>query len=283
MLSRLFCCNGQRVKKVVNGITTIFHYNLSGQLIAESNNGGSITAEYVYLNGSPLAKIEGTNTYYYHNDHLGTPQKLTDSTGQVVWEGEFKPFGEAISVTGTITNNMRFPGQYFDAETGLHYNYFRDYNPVIGRYVQADPIFEILDIYREIFTVSISDKKIMRHTTRKRKQMSRMILAHFYKINPTNSHKYLYARQNPISYIDISGLSSCHTVCNVTCNLLWYTFAYGACGLTTGPAAFICGAALTTTAYFHCTTMCDDLCDPNNNTCDDDERGWPYDIDMDDI
>ncbi len=128
------------MKKVVNGITTVFHYSLSGQLIAESDAGGTVTAEYVYLNGNPLAKIEGSNVYYYHNDHLGTPQKMTDGAGAVVWEGEFKPFGEAISVTGTITNNLRFPGQYYDAETGLNYNYFRDYNPVIGRYVQADPI-----------------------------------------------------------------------------------------------------------------------------------------------
>ncbi len=130
--------NGQRVKKTVNGVTTVFHYDLRGQLIAESNNSGSITAEYVYLNGQPLTKIEGSVVYYYHNDHLGTPQKMTDGTGQVVWEGEFKPFGEAITVTGSITNNLRFPGQYYDSETGLNYNYFRDYNPVIGRYVEAD-------------------------------------------------------------------------------------------------------------------------------------------------
>ena len=98
------------------------------------------TAEYVYLNGQPLAKIEGTNTYYYHNDHLATPQKMTDSTGTVVWSADYKPFGEATITVSTITNNLRFPGQYFDAETGLNYNYFRDYNPVIGRYVEADPL-----------------------------------------------------------------------------------------------------------------------------------------------
>ena len=72
----------------------MFHYSLNGQIIAESNGSGTITAEYVYLNGQPLAKIEGANTYYYHNDHLGTPQKLTDSTGTIVWSAEYKPFGE---------------------------------------------------------------------------------------------------------------------------------------------------------------------------------------------
>ena len=76
--------NGQRVKKVVNGITTIFHYNRDGLLVAESDGIGATTAEYVYLSSLPLAKIEGMNTYFYANDHLATPQKMTDSTGTVV-------------------------------------------------------------------------------------------------------------------------------------------------------------------------------------------------------
>jgi RHS repeat-associated protein len=132
--------NGQRVKKAVNGVTTIFHYNLGGQLIAESNSAGSITAEYVYLNGQPLTKIEGSVVYYYHNDHLATPQKMTDGSGTVVWSADYKPFGEVTVTVSTITNNLRFPGQYYDAETGLNYNYYRDYNPAIGRYIESDPI-----------------------------------------------------------------------------------------------------------------------------------------------
>ncbi|MCK9420712.1 MAG: RHS domain-containing protein [Nitrospirae bacterium] len=132
--------NGQRVKKNVSGAITVFHYGLNGQIIAESNNSGNITAEYVYLNGQPLAKIEGTNTYYYHNDHLGTPQVMTDSAGVVKWSADYKPFGEATVTVSTITNNLRFPGQYYDAETGLNYNYMRNYNPVIGRYIEADPM-----------------------------------------------------------------------------------------------------------------------------------------------
>jgi RHS repeat-associated protein len=133
--------NGQRVKKIAAGMTTIFHYSLNGQIIAESNSAGTMTAEYVYLNGQPLAKMEGANTYYYHNDHLATPQKMTDSSGAVVWSADYKPFGEAtVNPSLTVTNTLRFPGQYCDVETGLHYNYFRDYSPVIGRYIEKDPI-----------------------------------------------------------------------------------------------------------------------------------------------
>jgi RHS repeat-associated protein len=133
---------GQRVKKwVSNGNQcTIFHYDQNGLLIAESTSTGTITAEYVYINGQPLAKIENNNVYYYHNDHLGTPMLMTNSSGNIVWQGEFKPFGEPVSVTSSITNNLRFPGQYYESETGLHRNYFRDYMPELGRYIEADPI-----------------------------------------------------------------------------------------------------------------------------------------------
>ncbi len=79
-------------------------------------------------------------TYYYHNDHLGTPQVLTDENREVVWRAEYEPFGEATETLSIVEQNLRFPGQYFDRETGLHYNYFRDYDPRIGRYVQSDPI-----------------------------------------------------------------------------------------------------------------------------------------------
>jgi RHS repeat-associated protein len=136
----VYNAKGQRVKKTVNGQTTIFHFDQNGLLIAESTSTGTITAEYAYLNGQPLAKIESNNVYYYHNDHLGTPMLTTESSGSIVWQGEFKPFGEPLSVSGSVTNNLRFPGQYYDAETGLHQNYFRDYSPQLGRYLEGDPI-----------------------------------------------------------------------------------------------------------------------------------------------
>jgi len=79
-------------------------------------------------------------TYYYHTDHLGTPQLMTDASQAVVWKVDYDPFGEATITTEAVTNNLRFPGQYFDAETGLHYNYFRDYDPTLGRYIESDPI-----------------------------------------------------------------------------------------------------------------------------------------------
>lgn len=87
-------------------------------------------------------KIYGTQAgmYFFINDHLGTPQKIVNNSGQVVWSAAYLPFGKAQVTTETVANHFRFPGQYYDAESGLHYNRHRYYDPETGRYITADPI-----------------------------------------------------------------------------------------------------------------------------------------------
>ncbi|WP_164503707.1 RHS repeat domain-containing protein [Pleionea sediminis] len=131
---------GERVRKVVNGAETQFVFNASGQLIAEADANGTIIKEYVYLNNQPFAQIVQGNVYFYHNSHLGTPELLTDTNQAIVWQASYTPFGQASVEVSTLENNVRFPGQYFDAESGLHYNYFRDYDPETGRYIESDLI-----------------------------------------------------------------------------------------------------------------------------------------------
>ncbi|MCR4308239.1 MAG: RHS domain-containing protein, partial [Candidatus Berkelbacteria bacterium] len=129
----------QRTTKSAGGATTSFLYGQQGELLYETN--GASTKAYVYFNGIPLARIDNnTDIYYYHTDHLGTPQAMTNSGGATVWKASYEPFGKATVTTQTITNNLRFPGQYFDQETGLHYNWHRYYDPKIGRYISSDPI-----------------------------------------------------------------------------------------------------------------------------------------------
>ena len=107
--------------------------------------------------------VEGGKYNFYHNDHLGTPQKMTDQTGNVVWSATYSGFGEATVDAGSIVvNNLRFPGQYFDEETGLHYNWQRYYDPESGRYEQVDPIgFDAGDLnlhrYAQNNTTLLSD------------------------------------------------------------------------------------------------------------------------------
>jgi RHS repeat-associated protein len=132
---------GQRIKKVTQTETRIFHYDLSGRQIAETNQSGQMLAEYVYLGDQLLAMIKpGELAYYFHNDHLGTPQVLTNDSQTIAWKAAYTPFGEAVPSVETVENPFRFPGQYYDQETGLHYNYFRYYNPQTGRYITPDPI-----------------------------------------------------------------------------------------------------------------------------------------------
>jgi RHS repeat-associated protein len=84
--------------------------------------------------------------YAIVTDHLGTPQEVIDGRSQVVWQATTAAFGQAqVLYAATLANgkpfemNLRLPGQVFDAETNLHYNYFRDYDPALGRYTTADP------------------------------------------------------------------------------------------------------------------------------------------------
>ncbi|TDV58619.1 RHS repeat domain-containing protein, partial [Pseudomonas sp. LP_7_YM] len=104
---------------------------------------------YVYEPGSyaPLARVdqregEKENTlYYFHTDQIGTPLEMTDVEGQIVWQATYKAWGalEKLEIN-EVEQNLRFQGQYFDDETGLHYNTFRYYDPETGRFITQDPI-----------------------------------------------------------------------------------------------------------------------------------------------
>ena len=95
----------------------------------------------MYRGRARLAKVVNGSVYYYHNDQLGTPELMTNSAGTVVWEAIYKPFGEAeVNPGSSQTNHFRFQGQYYDSETGFHYNHHRYYDPKTGRYLTPDPI-----------------------------------------------------------------------------------------------------------------------------------------------
>ncbi|CAM2874743.1 MULTISPECIES: RHS repeat-associated core domain-containing protein [Vibrio harveyi group] len=139
----------QRVKPA-GGVDVLYVYGLDGELLAEVDAGtGQTQREYVWLDGELVAYLVDGTVYHVHNDHLGTPQALTDETGATVWKASYSPFGKATVTTEQIKFNLRFPGQYFDAETGLHYNWHRYYDPSLGRYLQSDRLglFDGVDTY----------------------------------------------------------------------------------------------------------------------------------------
>jgi RHS repeat-associated protein len=134
---------GQRVEKATTGLTTDFQFDLAGHIIGENDNStGNDITEYVFAENTPLAQIDSSgNIVYIHTDQTGNPQKITNPSRTIVWDREQEPFGETYATpTNTTPTNHRFPGQYADAEDLLSYNYMRDYDPTIGRYVQADPL-----------------------------------------------------------------------------------------------------------------------------------------------
>jgi RHS repeat-associated protein len=133
---------GQRVIKTSGSPATTrhYHYDLSGRLLAESTDQGQVIREYLYRDDQLVGLINEGALYYVHTDHLGTPQLITDGSQQVVWASDYLPFGEATVTVNQLENPIRFPGQYYDAEMGTHYNYYRNYDPSLGRYIQSDPI-----------------------------------------------------------------------------------------------------------------------------------------------
>ena len=86
-----------------------------------------------------LRKTSSNTTHFYHTDHLGSPIAMTAGNGAPVWSLESRPFGDGTPV-GVVVSNLRFPGQYFDSETGLHQNWRRDYIPASGRFLEPDPL-----------------------------------------------------------------------------------------------------------------------------------------------
>lgn len=135
---------GRRLWKEVGGTRTYFYYNHSG-LVGEYNASGNLVQEYHYTPGKPWSTDPvftraGGNVYYYLTDHRFAPRQLVDKTGKVVWAANYSAFGQANIGVNTVNSSLRLAGQYFDAETGLHYNYMRDYDPATGRYVQSDPL-----------------------------------------------------------------------------------------------------------------------------------------------
>jgi RHS repeat-associated protein len=128
---------GQRFSKVAGGATILYKYSGS-TLLAETS--GGVETDYFYLNGRPLAMLTGTTFNWLHDDHIGTPMVATNASQAVVWKASYLPFGETIATSGTATVNLRFAGQYYDAETGFNHNGLRDYVPVLGRYLETDPL-----------------------------------------------------------------------------------------------------------------------------------------------
>ena len=131
---------GQRIYKT--DTNTYMTYDDAGHPIGEFTYHGAVINQTLYVGDIPVAFATPTAAYAINTDHLNAPRVITDSSGAFVSFWDFVPFGERGLITSAnpVTYNARFPGQYYDAESGLNNNGFRDYEPATGRYVESDPI-----------------------------------------------------------------------------------------------------------------------------------------------
>jgi RHS repeat-associated protein len=125
--------------------TTHYVWNIFGQIIAEADGAtGNTLRETVYMDGMPLVAVDAVaapkKLYAVHVDHLNRPIMLTDAGKINVWWASYEPFGKVRATGGALTQNLGLPGQWFQLETGLAYNWHRHYDPTIGRYTTADPL-----------------------------------------------------------------------------------------------------------------------------------------------
>jgi RHS repeat-associated protein len=131
---------GQRIAKLNGSLyLTLFSYDAAGHMMGFYNGDGSLFQETVWLGDLPVALLVPGAQLFIAPDHLGAPHQVTSAAGATVWLWDHDPFGNGTPI-GSLVYNLRFPGQYFDQQTGLHYNYFRDYDPLKGRYIESDPI-----------------------------------------------------------------------------------------------------------------------------------------------
>ncbi|WP_306481279.1 RHS repeat domain-containing protein [Limnobacter sp.] len=110
-------------------------------LLGEVGSTGSCTYLFEPFSFKPLALVQHGQVYHYHTDHIGTPREITNAKAEVVWPGTFKTYGAlALARVNEVDNPLRFQGQYYDEETGLHYNRHRYYDLNCGQFTTQDPI-----------------------------------------------------------------------------------------------------------------------------------------------
>jgi RHS repeat-associated protein len=155
----------------------LYWYGAGGDVLLEGDPAQTyVYDEHIYFNGQRIARRSQTSqvnssVYYFFSDHLGTTRIVTDSAGTVVEDSDFYPFGGERVVVDGLNNNYKFTGQERDGESGLDYFVARHYAFTLGRFLQPDP-------------------KI---TSAKRSE-------------PQSWNRYAYVSNNPLIYVDLTGL-----------------------------------------------------------------------------
>lgn len=132
----------ERVYNGRGGIERQYIYDENNQLLGEYDINGQVIVEYIWYGLKPVAAIYPNNqVVYLITDYKGTPRRGVDAANnQMVWKWDPDAFGVIKPSVANIDMNLRFTGQVYDKATGLFYNLNRYYYPLLGRYLEADPI-----------------------------------------------------------------------------------------------------------------------------------------------
>lgn len=166
--------DGHRVRKSSGSAGTLYWPNLDGQTLNESSLGATNLREYVYFAGKRVARIDVPSPLtvkYYFSDHLGSANVITDSSGAIVDESDYYPYGGETVITNNDSNTYKFTGKERDAESGLDYFDSRHYSSGAARFLSIDP-------------VSLSPDRTM---------------------DPQALNRYAYVRNNPMRFLDPTG------------------------------------------------------------------------------
>lgn len=139
LLDNQYNAFSQRILKTAEGNKFTYIYNSAGKLLEERNKNTGMIRDYIYADGKLIAAVENGIIVYIVTDHTNTPQIVMDSTGKQIWNAKYDAFGKTM-VISNYKLNIRADGQYQDDETGLYYNWYRYYDPTLGRYITSDPM-----------------------------------------------------------------------------------------------------------------------------------------------
>jgi len=165
---------GKRVAKTTGSSTTLYWYASIG-IVAESDGNGNIQHEYIFFGGERVARkdLPGNNVFYYFADHLRSTAVITDSAGIIKSDSDYYPWGGELQIVNTDTNHYKFTGKERDTESGLDYFGARFYGNFYSRFISADRPF--------------ADQHLE---------------------DPQSWNLYIYATNNPLTYVDQGGFGA---------------------------------------------------------------------------
>ncbi len=174
VLAYAYDFGGRRVQQTVNGSSTNYlwdEFSRYGDVVAEINQSNAVLASYTLAGGRLLSQTRSGATSYYLPDAQGSTRLLADLNGGITDTYDYRAFGETVAQTGTTTNSYRYTAQQHDELTDLYYLRARYYSPGLGRFLSRDTW-------------------------------------HLDMQNPVEWNRYVYVANNPVKFIDPSGLSA---------------------------------------------------------------------------